>query len=86
MKEGGESVDPWEYARCIDCVHFGNHGAFCDLQDRQELCFQKACVFFRWKKEKTLRHMDPVYFFPNYEDYWAEMELRGMELRRNYNR
>ena len=30
--------------------------------------------------------MDPVYFFPNYEDYWAEMELRGMELRRNYNR
>ena len=80
------SPDPWECARCIDCSAFGHHGAYCDLQSAQEFCFRKACVFFQWKKEKMLRHMDAGYFFPNYEDYRTEMEMRGMEPRRNYNR
>ena len=79
-----KKADHWKYTRCIDCDYFGHHGAYCDLQSKQELCFRKACAFFQWKKDNVLRHMDPGYFFPNFEDYRTEMELRGMEPRKNY--
>lgn len=67
-----------EYARCIDCIFFGEHGAHCSLLGRAELCVSKACVFFQWKTPNRLRPMDPIYFYPNFEDYRMEMNLRGM--------
>lgn len=38
------------------------------------------------KKEKTLRHMDPVYFFPNFDRHREEMELRGMSNNKGVTR
>ena len=70
-----------EYARCIDCRFFGQHGAFCDLMDKQIICATEACVFFQWKQEYVLRHMDPVYFWPCFDAYRTEMQLRGMDVR-----
>lgn len=70
----------WEYARCIDCRFFGQHGAFCDLMDEQIVCVTKACALFQWKQENVLRHMDPIYFWPNPDaQERVEMRLRGME-------
>lgn len=67
-----------EYARCIDCKFFGEHGAYCSLLGREETCVSEACVFFQWKTPNRLRHMDPIYFYPHYEAYRMEMKLRGM--------
>ena len=76
---GKASLDCLKYARCIDCRFFGTHGAYCDIQDKQELCFSEACVFFQWKKANILRHMEPGYFWPNFEYYTEELILRGMQ-------
>ena len=67
----------YEYARCIDCDFFGHHGAYCDIQQRQELCFSNVCVFFQWKAKGTLQTMCASYYWPDYDYYRDEMELRG---------
>lgn len=73
-------MDKLQYARCIDCKNFGTHGAHCDLKGKQGLCSDRACVFFQWKEDGKLRHMDGAYFFPViYEEEMVEMRLRGME-------
>lgn len=74
-------MDNMEYARCIDCMYFGNHGAHCDIQGQVAQCVSKACCFFNWKKPQDLREMDPIYFYPNFEENRREMLLRGMEAR-----
>ena len=70
--------DLWAYARCIDCDFFGHHGAHCDIARQQVVCFFKACVFFQWRQANVLREMAPVYFWPHFEHYMEEIELRGM--------
>ena len=67
-----------DFARCIDCQSFGEHGAHCSLMDREETCASEACVFFQWNTPNRLRQMDPIYFYPHYEAYRVEMQLRGM--------
>ena len=74
-------MKPIDYARCIDCVQFGNHGAHCDLLDEQFWGIREICVFFQWKKENTLRETCLSWFFPNYEMHAEELKLRGMEYK-----
>lgn len=67
------------FTRCIDCLYFGEHGAYCSLMRRQEICASEACVFFQWKEQNKLREMDSIYFYPHYEAHSMEMKLRGMQ-------
>ena len=76
----GKRPDLYRYARCIDCAFFGHQGAHCDIQHKQELCFSEACVFFQWKATNVLQKICASYFWPDYDYYRDEMELRGMKL------
>ena len=65
------------FFRCIDCSYFGSHGAFCDIQHKQVVCFDKACVFHQ--SEGRLKTLSLSYFWPCFGDYRDEIKARGME-------
>ena len=79
--EGVVSVtsEDYKYLRCIDCKYFGQHGAYCDLQDKQVLCSSRSCVFCQTRER--LRKMSLAYFFPYDKNDNDELTRRGMEIR-----
>lgn len=80
QKQKVRKMNLTEYARCIDCVYFGEHGAYCSLMQREEICASEACLFFQWKEQNKLREMDSIYFYPHYLEYQVEMKLRRIKV------